>query len=155
MKEWNFPFLWKGFLRSSKRRNFYIHSWPKFSRKTEALARARESARMERGRVFAWPHSCGVVPLRRSRSCRCSARSCRSRPRRHRGCLRRSRSNDCAARAPLGRCTAPPAPCCTAPPSHGLTSTWSHPLGALFLGKDKEREGCWIFYLAPSYSYGG
>ena len=58
-------------------------------------------------------------------------------------------------RAPLGRCTTPPAPRCTAPPSLGLTSAWSHPLGALFLGKDKEREGCWIFYLAPSYSYGG
>ena len=133
MKEWNFPFLWKGFLRSSKRRNFYIHSWPKFSQKTEALARARE-------RELVWsadeclPGRTPAVPSR---------------------CAAPARTLHCAARAPLGRYTAPPAPRCTAPPSLGLTSAWSHPLGALFLGKDKEREGCWIFYLAPSYSYGG
>ena len=124
MKEWNFPFLWKGFLRSSKRRNFYIHSWPKFSRKTEALAREREreSARMERGRVFAWPHSCGAVPLRRSRSRRCSARSCRSRPRRHRGCLRRSRSNASLRRS----CPAWPLHRSAITPLHRSAVPWPH-----------------------------
>ena len=159
MKEWNFPFLWKGFLRSSKRRNFYIHSWPKFSRKTEALACARE-----RERAFAWsaneclPGRTPAVPSRCAAPDLADVRLAHAAPGlagTGAACAASTRTLHCAARAPLGRYTAPPAPRCTAPPSHGLTSAWSHPLGALFLGKDKEREGCWIFYLAPSYSYGG
>ena len=47
-----------------------------FAEDRGARARERERARMERGRVFAWPHSCGAVPLRRSRSNASLRRSC-------------------------------------------------------------------------------
>jgi len=154
MKEWkwNFPFLWKGFLRSSKRRNFYIHSWPKFSQKTEALARERERERSHGARTsVCLPSRCAAPDLADVRLAHAAPGLAGTGA----ACAAPARTLHCAARAPLGHCTAPPAPRCTAPPSLGLTSAWSHPLGALFLGKDKEREGCRIFYLAPSYSYGG
>ena len=93
-----------------------------FAEDRGARARERERARMERGRVFAWPHSCGAVPLRRSRSRRCSARSCRSRPRRHQGCLRRSRSNASLRRS----CPAWPLHRSASTPLHRSAVPWPH-----------------------------